>query len=148
MGRKWIGIDITAVAIAVIKSRMENTFEDLKDVDYVDGFPTDYESARQLFEIDPYRFQIWACTLIGAYPVTKKGAYGGIDGRLNFFDLDDSPQSVVVQVKGGKIQLSQIRDFCHVVTREKAAIGFFICMGAVTESMYREAIKEGFWTDA
>lgn len=146
--RKWIGIDITAVAVAVIKSRLENSFEDLKDKVLVDGFPTDFEGARQLFEYDPYKFQIWACTLIDAYPLQKRGADGGIDGWLNFFDLDDTPQRAVVQVKGGKVQVNLIRDFCHVVAREKAAIGFFICMGVVTKPMLDEAMKQGFWTDA
>lgn len=148
LGRRWIGIDITAVAVAVIKSRLENSFDDLKGKVEVDGFPTDYEGARQLFEMDPYRFQIWANTLIDAYPLTKKGADGGIDGWLNFLDLDDTPQRAVVQVKGGKVQVGLVRDFCHVVTREKAALGFFICLGDVTEPMRKEAVKEGFWTDA
>ena len=84
----------------------------------------------------------------GAYPLTKKGADGGIDGWLNFLDLDDTPQRAVVQVKGGKVQVGQIRDFCHVAAREKAALGFFICLGDVTEPMRKEATKEGFWTDA
>lgn len=148
LGRQWIGIDVTAVSIAIIKSRLENSFDDLKGKVEVDGFPQDFESARQLFEIDPYRFQIWACTLIDAYPLQKKGADGGIDGWLNFLDLDDTPQRAVVQVKGGKVQVNLIRDFCHVVTREKAALGFFLCMGDVTKPMTDEATKQGFWTDA
>lgn len=146
--RQWIGIDITAVAIAVIKSRLENSFDDLKGKVEVEGFPTDMEGARQLFEMDTHRFQIWACTLIDAYPLTKKGADGGIDGWLNFLDLDDTPQRAVVQVKGGKVQVGLIRDFCHVVTREKAALGFFLCMGDITKPMQDEATKQGFWTDA
>ena len=146
--RHWIGIDITAVAVAVIKSRLENSFDDLKGKVRVEGFPSDLESAKQLFELDPYRFQVWACTLIDAYPLTKKGADSGIDGWLNFLDLDDTPQRAVVQVKGGKVQVGLIRDFCHVVTREKAALGFFLCMGAVTKPMLDEAMKQGFWTDA
>ena len=148
LGRKWLGIDVTAVAVAVIKSRLENTFPELKGQVQVEGFPTDLEGARQLFEIDPYRFQVWACTLIDAYPLTKKGADSGIDGWLNFLDFDDTPHRGVVQVKGGKVQVGLIRDFCHVVTREKAAVGFFICMGDVTEPMRVEALKEGYWTDA
>jgi len=146
--RQWIGIDVTAVAVAVIKSRLENSFDDLKGKVQVDGFPTDFEGARQLFEIDPYKFQIWACTLIDAYPLQKKGADSGIDGWLNFLDLDDAPQRAVVQVKGGKVQVNLVRDFCHVISREKAALGFFICMGDVTRPMIDEATKQGFWTDA
>jgi site-specific DNA-methyltransferase (adenine-specific) len=148
LGRKWIGIDITAVSVAVIKSRLENSFEDLKGNVKIEGFPTDFEGAKQLFEMDPHRFQIWSCTLIDAYPLTKKGADGGIDGWLNFLDLDGTPCKAVVQVKGGKVQVGLIRDFCHVVQREKATLGFFICFGEVTEPMRTEAIKEGYWADA
>jgi site-specific DNA-methyltransferase (adenine-specific) len=148
LGRQWIGVDITAVAVAIIKSRLENSFDDLKGKVIVDGFPTDIEGARQLFEMDPHRFQVWACTLIDAFPLTKKGADAGVDGWLNFLDLDETPQRAVVQVKGGKVQVAQVRDFCHVVQREKAAIGFFLCFGDVTEPMRTEAVKEGYWTDA
>lgn len=146
--RRWIGIDVTAVAVGIIKSRLEQTFDDLKGQVTVEGFPRDFESARSLFEIDPYRFQVWACTLIDAFPLTKKGADGGIDGWLNFLDLDDTPHRAVVQVKGGKVQVGLIRDFCHVVAREKAALGFFVCMGDVTKPMRDEAVKQGYWTDA
>lgn len=148
LGRQWIGIDVTAVSVAIIKSRLENSFDELRGKVEVDGFPQDFESARQLFEMDPHRFQVWACTLIDAYPLTKKGADGGIDGWLNFLDLDDTPQRAVVQVKGGKATVGQVRDFCHVVAREKAALGFFLCLADVTEPMKKEATKEGFWTDA
>ena len=148
LGRKWVGIDITAVAVGVIKSRLETAFSDLKGKVLVEGFPTDMEGARQLFEMDPHRFQIWANTLIDAFPLTKKGADSGIDGWLPFLDLDDTPKRGVVQVKGGKVQVGLIRDFCHVVAREKAAIGFFICMGDVTGPMKAEALKVGYWTDA
>jgi DNA modification methylase len=148
LGRQWIGIDITAVAVAIIKSRLENSFDDLRGKVKVDGFPTDLEGARQLFEMDPHRFQVWACTLIDAFPLTKKGADAGVDGWLNFLDLDETPQRAVVQVKGGKSQVAQVRDFCHVVQREKASLGFFICFGDVTEPMRTEAVKEGYWTDA
>ncbi|MGO8670086.1 MAG: DNA methyltransferase [Capsulimonadaceae bacterium] len=146
--RKWIGIDITAVAVAVIKSRLENSFDDLKGKVSIDGFPADLQGARHLFELDPHRFQVWACTLIDAFPLTKKGADRGVDGWLNFLDLDESPQRAVVQVKGGKVQVAHIRDFCHVVKRENATPGFFICLDNVTAPMQTEAVSEGYWTDA
>lgn len=146
--RRWVGIDITAVSVGIIKSRLEQSFEDLKGKVAVEGFPKDFESARSLFEADPYLFQAWACTLIDAYPLKKKGADSGIDGWLNFFDLDDTPHRAVVQVKGGKVQVGLIRDFAHVVVREKASLGFFLCMGDVTEPMRKEALKEGYWTSA
>ena len=148
LGRRWIGIDIAPVAVAIIKTRMEQAFvaEGLKVP--VDGFPTDEEGARTLFEIDPYRFQVWACTLVEAFPLTKKGADKGIDGRMPFFDFDDKDYSAVVQVKGGKVSSPQVRDFCRVIEREKAAMGFFISLEKPTRPMQQEALSLGVWQSA
>ncbi len=152
LGRQWVGIDITAVAVGIIKSRLEDMFPELVGKVTVEGFPRDLESVRALFEASSHQFQIWANTLVGAFPLTKKGADAGIDGWRSFLDLDETPQRAVVQVKGGKVSVSQVRDFCHVVAREKATLGFFLCMGdegrTVTGPMQNEALKEGFWTSA
>lgn len=149
LGRQWIGIDITAVAVGIIKSRLEQSFPgDLKGTITIIGLPKDLESARQLFEQDAHLFQTWACTLVGAFPLTKKGADGGVDGWLGFVDLDDAPQRAVVQVKGGKAQVGHVRDFCHVLGREKATLAFFVCLGEITKPMREEAVKMGFWTSA
>jgi DNA modification methylase len=145
LARQWVGIDITAVATCIIKARLEQTFGDLAGKVEVIGLPMDLEGARTLFEADSHQFQIWACTLIGAYPNQKKGADKGIDGWMPIADMNDHPHRCVVQVKGGKPTLSQIRDFCHVVTREKAAIGFFVTLGDITPAMKTEAVAEGFW---
>ena len=69
-------------------------------------------------------------------------------GPQVWLDLVSAPQRAVVQVKGGKVQVGLIRDFAHVVVREKASLGFFLCIGDVTEPMRKEAIKEGYWTSA
>ena len=147
--RKWIGIDITAVAVGIIKSRLEQTFPELQGKVVVNGFPLDVEAAQSLFEIDPHLFEAWACTLIDAFPLAKKGSDRGLDGWLNFIDLDGSAHRSVVQVKGGKhVSVQHVRDFCHVITREKADIGFFLCMADITKPMRDEAIQVGFWTSA
>ena len=152
LGRQWIGIDVTTVAVGIIKTRMEQAYPELMGKIPVIGFPVDLEGARSLFETDPYSFQEWASTLIGAYPLRKKGADGGIDGWLPFRDFDESSHRAVVQVKGGKVQVGQVRDFCHVVAREKATLGFFLCMGdegrTITQPMKVEALKEGPWESA
>ncbi len=143
LGRQWIGIDITPIAVSVIKTRLEQTFDGLKVP--IDGFPTDYEGARTLFETDPYRFQAWACTLVGAYPRLKKGADKGIDGDLPFFDYNEKSQTAIVQVKGGKLGAAQVRDLVGTIQREKAAIGIFVCLEEPTKPMLTEAAAAGLW---
>ncbi len=157
LGRRWIGMDVTAVAVDIIEDRMEQRYPELIGKIPVIGFPEDLESAQRMFEEDPYGFQEWACLKIGAHPRRNKaggtkGADAGIDGWLSFEDRRGDGHRAVVQVKGGKVSVSQVRDFCHVVSREKATLGFFVCMGdaarPVTGPMREEALGMGLWTSA
>ena len=93
--RKWIGIDITHLAISLIRSRLKEIHV-LANKDYkIIGEPVDFESARELAETNPYQFQWWALSLIDARPAGqtnesqqgKKGADKGIDGWLTFREL-------------------------------------------------------------
>lgn len=146
--RHWIGIDITHLAISLMKYRLYDTFG--TDVQYdVVGEPVDVHSARALAEQDRYQFQWWALSLIKARPVgdqKKKGADEGIDGTLYFIDdAKTPPKKIVVQVKSGKVQVKDIRELIQVVHRAKATMGFFITLEEPTEPMIKEALAEGFY---
>ncbi len=146
--RRWIGIDITHLAISLMKYRLHDTFGD--DAKYeVVGEPVDAESARALAEQDRYQFQWWALSLIKARPVgdeKKKGADEGIDGTLYFIDdAKTPPKKIVIQVKSGKVQVKEIRELIQVVHRAKATMGFFITLQEPTEPMLKEALTEGFY---
>ena len=84
LGRRWIGIDITQLAISLIRYRLGDSFG--KDCRFeVIGEPTSLPDAAALAEEDPYQFQWWALGLVKARPVDeKKGADRGIDGRRYF----------------------------------------------------------------
>ncbi len=72
----------------------------------------------------------------------KKGADSGIDGRGRLLNRTTQKSNLVlVQVKGGKPTLSQVRDFAQVIQREKAAAGVFITLRASdwTKPMQAEA---------
>lgn len=142
MGRKWIGIDITYLAISLIKSRLTR----MGNADYkVLGEPTTADDAAQLAAEDPYQFQWWALGLIGARPAEgKKGADQGIDGRLFFFDEGTSkPKQVIVSVKAGKLHAPHVRDLAGVIQREKAQIGVLISFHEPTQPMRAEAASAG-----
>lgn len=84
--RRWIGIDITHLAISLIKTRLKDAYGDAAAYKVI-GEPTTVEDAEVLAESDPYQFQWWALGLVGARPAEqKKGADKGIDGRLYFHD--------------------------------------------------------------
>ena len=150
LGRRWIGIDITVLAIGLIKTRLEASFGEAVSKAYeVIGEPACVEDAKVLAADDPYQFQWWALGLVGARPVEqKKGADHGIDGRIFFHDDVEHKQAkqVILSVKAGKTQVSHLRDLLGVLDREKATIGVLLCMDRPTGPMKREAASAGFYT--
>lgn len=145
--RKWIGIDVTHLAVSLIEKRMRDRYLGIQFE--VHGTPKDLDGARDLSLRDKYQFQWWACSLVNAQPYQgkKKGADGGIDGILYFQDDDKLPKKIVVSVKGGdNINVAMVRDLGHVIAREKAAMGFFVTLGAPTKPMQTEAAGAGFYT--
>jgi DNA modification methylase len=168
--RRWIGIDITHLAIALIEKRLKDAFPylnrkpdasgdgELRKVaeaapEYlrrfeVIGTPEDVEGARDLSNRDKYQFQWWACSLVNAQPYQgkKKGADGGIDG-ISYFQDDAGPaKKIVVSVKGGdNVNVAMVRDLAHVVKRERAEIGLFVTLAEPSKPMITEAVKEGFY---
>ena len=141
--RQWIGIDITYLAVSLIKSRLT----EMGASDYaVLGEPSTTDDAEELAREDPYQFQWWALGLIGARPAEgKKGADKGIDGRLYFFDGGNQPKQLIASVKAGKVQVSQVRDLRGVIDREKAEIGVLVSFNEPTQPMRTEAASAGFY---
>jgi hypothetical protein len=151
LNRRWIGIDITHLAIGLIKKRLSDAFgPEIREHYEVIGEPTDYAGAAALAAEDKYQFQWWALGQVGARPSEqKKGADRGVDGRLYFHD-DDSGQSkqIVFSVKAGGVSVPQVRDLIGVLAREKAEIGVFLCFEEPTKPMLREAAEAGFYRSA
>ena len=162
LGRRWIGIDITHLSIALQKYRLGDMFELVSGQDYeVIGEPTTEAGARELATDSAnegrYQFEWWALSLVGAKPVGgqagsrkgKKGADKGIDGVINFFEGDGKGKAkarkVVAQVKSGGVKAGDIRDLKGVIEREKAAIGVFITLELPTQPMLREALQAGYY---
>ena len=147
LSRQWIGIDITHLAITLIKHRLKTALNDAAKYDVI-GEPVSLPDAEALAGENRYQFQYWALGLVGARPVdVKKGADQGIDGRLHFHD--DKPgisKLIVISVKSGAIPANHIRELRGVVEREKAAIGLLITLEKPTKPMIREAASSGFYT--
>ncbi|MDR1934583.1 MAG: restriction endonuclease [Candidatus Accumulibacter sp.] len=146
LNRRWIGIDITHLAIALIEKRLKDAFPGIAFA--VHGTPRDLDGARDLAARDKYQFQWWACSLVNAQPYQgrKKGADGGIDGLIYFQDEQKAHKKIVVSVKGGgKVGVAMVRDLVGVVEREKAEIGLFVTLAPPTQAMRGEAAKAGFY---
>lgn len=148
LGRRWVGIDVTYLSIAVMKARLADSLG-LTDVPVV-GQPTEVEGARGLAEGPDgrYQFQWWALGLVDAQPVggqKKKGADAGIDGVIGFTDAGGKRERVIVSVKSGHVNASMIRDLKGTLEREKAAIALFVTLEEPSRPMKQEAAQAGVW---
>ncbi len=142
LNRAWVGIDISPFAIDLIEKRR------MKSIPVkVRGVPQDLPGARKLARENPFDFEKWAiCRISGMIPNAKQVGDRGIDGRgilLNEPNEHDS-KMVLAQIKGGKFNRSQLRDFFHVMERENAAMGIYITLDPITSSDARaEAMSSG-----
>lgn len=146
--RTWIGIDITHLAVTLIKHRLKTRFGDSLEYDVV-GEPTTVKDAEALAASDPYQFQWWALGQVGARPnEKKKGPDKGIDGRLYFHDEGTSGKTkqIILSVKAGSVSVNHVRDLRGVLERENAEFGVLISMKEPTKPMRTEAADAGSYT--
>ena len=149
LNRKWIGIDITHLAVSLMRTRLRDSFGGDLSKYKVNGSPTDVKGAQALAKEDRYEFEYWALGEVGARPARdrKKGADAGIDGYINFFgDNSDKANTVIVQVKSGKVNRGMIATLKGDMEREKAEMALFVTLEKPTGPMENEAITAGFYT--
>ena len=149
--RRWIGIDVTHIAISLMRYRLHDTFgPDLSNYKVV-GLPQDVSSARALAEESEYdgryQFEHWALGLVDARPSGKKGADSGVDGTINFFD-DNSGKAkrIIVQVKSGKVNRGQVATLVGDMKDQEAELGIFITLQKPTRPMRELALSQGVYT--
>src|SRR5205814_1970811 len=163
LNRKWIGIDITYLAINLIKRRLKDAFGEAIEFEEK-GQPTDFQSAKRLAELDKFQFQHWALSLIGARPLREgegKGADRGVDGLLYFYETErkDIPgrvmeeplpksepvhrEKIIVQIKGGGVNRSDVATLLGDINNQKAAGGVLITLEKPSKQMRAEAADAG-----
>ena len=149
LNRRWIGIDITHLAITLVRHRLHDSFGDALRPYEIIGQPTDSGSAAALAEQDRYQFEWWALGLVDARPANdrRRGADAGVDGYINFFDDNSGkPKRIIAQVKSGHVNRGMIATLKGDMEREKAEIGLFITLQPPTEPMRQEALSAGIYT--
>jgi len=155
--RNWCIIDVTTLAINLVKRRIEDMYPDAKPDMIVDGYPADLAGAKALFDADPFEFEYWACDLVEARPAgdkakgKMKGADRGIDGVITFPARAPGGsgmeyRKLLVQVKGGHVKAGDIRDLRGTVEREKAAGGIFLTLEEPSKPMRRDEAESGTYT--
>lgn len=158
LGRQWIGIDVTYLAINLIKIRLKDAFGDDVQIDER-GQPTTFEEAKELARLDKWQFQQWALSLIKARPLKEgdgKGADRGVDGFLKFYEFETASMGakpekdrepiqrrILVQVKGGGVKRSDVATLIGDVSNQKFAAGVLITLEPPTKPMREEAADAG-----
>lgn len=149
LGRQWIGIDISHLAVSLIKKRMSEAFPDCEFK--VSGTPEDVESARFLAESNGlegrYQFQYWALSLVSAIPANdkKKGADSGSDGFIWAYDAPDAkkPYKINISVKSGKIPANHIRELGGMLGKGSIEMCLLITLEAPSKKMKADALSYG-----
>ena len=145
LGRQWIGIDVTHLAIGLIEKRMTEAFPGLEFE--VKGRPQSLESALDLAKRDKHQFELWALSVVDADPWKggRKGADTGIDGIIWFKPDGKKTEKAIVEVKGGGVGPKDIGRLAQVMERENAKIGVFLTANLPTRAMERDAAAVGVW---
>jgi site-specific DNA-methyltransferase (adenine-specific) len=145
LGRRWIGIDITHLAIGMIERRLRDGYGDKVAFETI-GVPKDWASARKLAADDPHQFQAWACWQVGGYPWMggRKGADKGRDGHFNYLAGRETVETGVISVKAGdSINPAMVRDLVGVMKRDGHKLGLFLCAALPSRQMEEEAASHG-----
>ncbi|MEQ1724724.1 MAG: DNA methyltransferase [Sphingopyxis sp.] len=145
LGRQWLGIDVTHLAVSLIEKRMKDAFPGLAFT--VEGRPQDLPSALDLAERDKHQFELWALSVVEAQPWKggRKGADTGIDGIIYFKPDGKRTEKAIVEVKGGAIGVKDIGRLAQVMERERAPFGVYITARAPTRAMESDAAAVGVW---
>ncbi len=149
LGRKWIGIDITATATSLIEARLFDTFHihNGKKGDYdILGLPTTEAEAHELASRDKHEFQKWAISLVPrAMPwQEKKGADGGVDGFVRFrMPASREVDLTIISVKGGQtLKMDDVKNLQATMAQNGAKLGFLISLVPPTKGIVDWAAKE------
>lgn len=146
LNRRWIGIDIAYIAIDIISRRLgEAEFE-------IDGIPKDLQGAYALKNKDPFRFQEWAVVRLGGVVSSRRSGDEGVDGKIYFYKNVKSKNSVsygevVIQVKGGKVGVKDVRELIGTIKGQRADFGILVSFDKPTQQMKKTAIGAGLYAD-
>jgi site-specific DNA-methyltransferase (adenine-specific) len=141
LGRKWIGIDVTHIAIGMIEDRMRSGYPGIAFETI--GVPRDLASAERLAEEDPHQFQQWVSWQVGGFPREKKGGDKGVDGWFNYLAAKGRIETGVISVKAGDhVNPNMVRDLGRVMERDKHRFGLFVMKGLPTKGMRDEAASQ------
>jgi DNA modification methylase len=143
--RRWVGIDVTYLAVDLIRKRLRHTYGDeIESTFEVHGIPTDLAGAHALFDENPFDFERWAVSMVDGQPNEKQVGDKGIDGRIRFHADKDKLGTMLVSVKGGKqVAPTMMRDLVGTLDQHKGEMGLLILLAEPTKGMTEIADHSG-----
>lgn len=155
LNRRWIGTDISHLAIKLIIDRLtapypEKRAKAIKENIRITGFPRDVAGARMLAQESHkgrFGFQDWIIeVMLGGVVNKKKSGDGGFDGYLTFQKSETEKGTSIIEVKSGNVNVKNIREFIQVVNHRQADHGIFVCFSdQITKPMLIEAKQAGYF---
>jgi DNA modification methylase len=147
LGREWVGIDVTFIAIDLIEKRIQDRYPGVAGNYETFGIPRDIGAAKALFNRSPFDFERWAVSRINARPNEKQVGDKGVDGVARFYLDKKTVGRVLVSVKGGThIAPAFVRELGGSVGSQNAQMGVLVTMAEPTGGMRNEANRSGTYT--
>jgi DNA modification methylase len=147
LGRRWIGIDVTFIAVDLIANRLRTRFPGIDGSYETYGIPKDMGAAHDMFKRDRFEFERWAVSLVKAQPNEKQVQDKGVDGVARFVIDTKTKGRVLVSVKGGKDRAPMhVRELGGTVKSRKAEMGVLVTLEEPTPGMHEEADHGGNYT--
>ena len=161
LGRRWIGIDVSAFATGLVRQRILRNFKTLTTDDVlVRGVPVSVPDAEALAKRDKFEFEKWVCGAIGAegmfHEPGSKGADGGVDGVLKFWPIrfgrgeklkPVQPEYAIIQVKGGNVTPDAVKALKATVDNYGAKAGVMVCFNRFMRTVENQRSKAIFKDD-
>ncbi len=140
LNRQWIGIDICVNACRVIENRLRQHFDILwSEIEFV-GIPKTVQDAHTLADLDKFRFERWAASMVDGMEANKKQRGDrGIDGRGRLAIRKGHFIDIVSQVKGGATGPGDVQAFNGARQQAGADFGIFTCFEDRVTSRMRDA---------
>jgi DNA modification methylase len=148
LARRWIGIDISTLAIDLIDARLRDTYgEHIRQTYEILGMPQDISGAQALFQRSPSEFERWCLMLVDGQSIDTHIGDSGIDGVVRVpIDSKGNSHRVLVQVKSGSVSPMNVRDLIGTVESQKAAMGLLISMSKPSHTMLEIANQSGTYS--
>jgi adenine specific DNA methylase Mod len=149
LNRKWLGVDISHLAVKLITKRLIDAYgPEIRKTFEIFGFPRDLDSARELAigsNGGRLKFEEWIIEVMLHGVLNPNRTQTGYDGYMTL-DVQGARSTVLIEVKSGNANLTQLNHFIQTIENKNAQMGLFCCFSdQVTAGMQKAAKQQGYF---